>query len=594
MKRLNRLSVSALILLATMLVGAMLASCSLDKDEPNESQPARKGEMVTVGATVSFRGDFSALSRAIAQETASDSTRNRMNRAMDADGHKHFVNGDQVMLVYQTTDGETLTAISDKYRKPANSGGQDSSFYFTWEVEDPDDTKDFTLVYPAYRCNSTTGAIDYEALSQQDGSLATASKLDLATFTGGWKYMYEPDAIPLRNPLTVCKFTITNCNDRDITVLVTDLRISEDSHSYVISRRAGDSPIYVIMQAVEKKSFLFMTTINGKHLVKYVKNKTLKAGNMYPITVSVDTVDLHNGPLPGVFTSFARQRDNHVPVGRRATERYFQFSPGNLQAYTGDHGQSWSLAFAPNQWDYIGTNGLNLLLDDNHWHGWNKGKVDLFSYSTSNPKSNYGIYAEEANTSRTMGSFRDWGDYFNGNKLRSDPNYVGWNTLGGDEWDFLLCYDKAYPSKASTINGVANARYAKGKVNRVKGLILFPDLYIQPAGIKLPEAINEDKSDLGWSKNDYKDDDWTRMEVAGAVFLPAAGTRFDTSSYWEDEGSYWTCTQHPNGDNEKGSSAENLHFNAKHVYPDVGEIRSFGLSVRLVHYISKREYRDSK
>ena len=94
-----------------LMAGMLMAGCNQDKDELAKSQPARKGEKVTVRANVSFRGDFAALAKAASESGQGTPIR----RAMDANGHKYYVNGDQVMLVYQTTDGETLTSISDEY-----------------------------------------------------------------------------------------------------------------------------------------------------------------------------------------------------------------------------------------------------------------------------------------------------------------------------------------------------------------------------------------------------------------------------------------------------------------------------------------------
>ena len=141
--------------------------------------------------------------------------------------------------------------------------------------------------------------------------------------------------------------------------------------------------------------------------------------------------------------------------------------------------------------------------------------------------------------------------------------------------------------KSSTVNGVANARSARGRVNNVNGLILFPDLYIQPAGVKAPTGINNVKYYLNWGQNNYRGADWRRMEVAGAVFLPAAGWQHNETEYRADEGMYWTCTtQEVAKEQDSQSSADALEFDASGVYPWAPMRRSFGLSVRLVHYVN--------
>ena len=530
-----------------LMAGMLMAGCNQDKDELAKSQPARKGEKVTVRANVSFRGDFAALAKAASESGQGTPIR----RAMDANGHKYYVNGDQVMLVYQTTDGETLTSISDEYYSGPNSEGQDSSFYFTWEVEDPDDTKDFTLVYPATRCDSITGAIKYGDLSQQDGTLETASKLDLATFTGGWKYMYEPEAIPLSNPLTICKFTITNKDGKDLTNTATNLSFSNGTDEYVINRNAEAGPIYVMMKPVQKSTFLFFSKIGKDLYSKTVSDKTLKAGNIYPISLTMLKSEELGTLLPGVFTAGYRVWSARSAKEKSGRVRYnthtfkCRFSRGNLQY---SKRARWS--FAKHQWDYVGKDGANstpggIPID---------GIVDLFGWSSEAPGNNYGLCSsdvKDANEYRFNYSgrkgrvhweslFKEWGE----NRI-ADGGGRNWYTLEPDGWREII-----HRVGVSTVNGVKDACYAKGMVNGVPGLILFPDVYIHPAGVKGPNKINERDPDTGYQSNDYQGDDWTMMEFAGAVFLPAAGRR-DVNNVICDAGVtgyYWTSISDPKKD----------------------------------------------
>ena len=100
---------------------------------------------------------------------------------------------------------------------------------------------------------------------------------------------------------------------------------------------------------------------------------------------------------------------------------------------------------------------------------------------------------------------------------------TGWRTLSNNEWVYLF-----NTRSASTVNSVADARYAKGKVNEVYGIILFPDTYTHPTGVALPVGINQ-VGNAGWNGNNYSAADWTAMETAGCVFLPATGYREGTS-----------------------------------------------------------------
>lgn len=566
--------ISIVILLASLFVG-----CNPDESIIKESHPARTGKHKTVCAKLTFDKDFYALSRAIAHEMAGDSSQSNhsgVTRAVDADGHKYYQIGDRTMLVYKTLDGKTHTTLSTPYDQAQLDSLGDDAAYFFWDVDDDcDETVDFTVVFPATRCDSVTGAIKYANMSKQDGTLAWVSDMDVATFTGSWDYMYTPEAIPLNNPLTVCKFTITNESGNDITNSVTDLRISDGYHEYVITRQAAPGPIFVLMQAVKKKNILFTSKIGDTHYVKYVKKKTLEAGDLYPITVEMEAPDLHNGPLPGIFAKISYKD------GRPHGYRCFCFAPGNLRATTTNKGENWSWSFAPNQWDYLGRGDLNLKLRPSMTGYCGKnGTVDLFGWSSE--KNYYGIAADEADFSLFRGNFRDWGDVFD--------SHMRWSTLSYEDWESVLFSDNKTPESYSIVNGVNEAHFAKGTVNGTHGLILFPEVYIQPAGVKAPEAINDRRSASSWNNNRYQGDDWTRMEVAGAVFLPAAGMRTDETSYQEGVGKYWTSSSDEKPDSRFSlQHSELLEFNETNLNPrDLG-FRHYGCSVRLIKILSSSE-----
>ena len=94
-----------------------------------------------------------------------------------------------------------------------------------------------------------------------------------------------------------------------------------------------------------------------------------------------------------------------------------------------------------------------------------------------------------------------------------------WFVLTSDEWSYLL-------NKRRTDSG---ERYTKATVNGIYGLVLLPDDW-DKANFDLKNGIRITK------------DDWTnKLEVYGAVFLPAAGYRFNN---WEKsvgtDGFYWS------------------------------------------------------
>lgn len=229
------------------------------------------------------------------------------------------------------------------------------------------------------------------------------------------------------------------------------------------------------------------------------------------------------------------------------------FSQGNLQYYQGSH--TWH--FADEQYYFVGS--------DNHYIGSNtyNGAIDLFGWSTGhNP-------TEHASNWSYPSPFEDWGD----NAIDNGGNtpYI-WRTLTASEWTYL------FRTRATNTNlSTTNARYVAAKVNSINGLILFPDNYTHPSGITAPSYINGTAN--GWSSNNYSSTDWSAMEAAGAVFLPAAGNRSGTST--SNIGSicqYWSSDEYDD------TRARLLGFNNFNLYtPNTNSIaRSTGCSVRLV------------
>ena len=108
------------------------------------------------------------------------------------------------------------------------------------------------------------------------------------------------------------------------------------------------------------------------------------------------------------------------------------------------------------------------------------------------------------------------------------------------EWSYLL-----FNRSASTVNGTADARYAKAVVNGVNGLILFPDTYTHPSDVDAPANINN--SAATYNGNTYGTAHFEKMQAAGAIFLPCTGRRNsgqimdinDNGYYWASTGKYY-------------------------------------------------------
>ena len=188
-----------------------------------------------------------------------------------------------------------------------------------------------------------------------------------------------------------------------------------------------------------------------------------------------------------------------------------EFAPGNLKA--GGHG------FTVHQYDYGG----------------------LFGWGTGNRPTITDIEADYM-------VFYDWGNYNSGGL---------WRTLSVKEWDYLLFRRED-----------ARLKYGMATVWGVQGMILLPDNWVMPSNCTF-------KSGYGWRGNVYDLDQWTKMEKAGAVFLPAAGYRWGMETAFVGGGGYyWTSTV-------LSADAGYLCFSDSYLSVDEGR-RAMGCSVRLV------------
>ena len=237
------------------------------------------------------------------------------------------------------------------------------------------------------------------------------------------------------------------------------------------------------------------------------------------------------------------------------------FSKGNLQ-YTKST-NTWS--FAENQWDYIGTdNVMGGSVSSDPISGDSKegtalaDKVDLFGWSTS--ANNFGVSTSTSNSDYSS-SFVDWGT----NKIGNDaPNT--WRTLTYAE-RYYVVFDRP---NARSLKGVA-------QVNGVNGLILLPDNWTCPAGVTFKSGFYSERGvDYYAAYQTFTAAEWSKLESAGAVFLPASGRRDGSVVYGVQYiGSYWFAA------GEYSSGAYYLGFDSAGAYPSEFS-RHYGFSVRLV------------
>ena len=250
--------------------------------------------------------------------------------------------------------------------------------------------------------------------------------------------------------------------------------------------------------------------------------------------------------------------NRRIGVFSVAPDKQVSFSQGNLQYLPAIN--LWK--FANTQYEYLGNANKYIRPTFRNW-------VDLFGWSANNATAPFGV-STSTNAADYAGDFVDWGT----NTICGDAPGT-WRTLSAEEWIYLL---------QSRMN--ANQLWALGQVGDVNGLILLPDnwnaieeLHFSPNEIPLQNDNHYEDSSKNnhCSKNQYNLEDWRKMELEGAVFLPLAAYREGIEWYNQQSCSYNTSTP---------AGATQCYF--LRIYPyDVSLAHLYdrfrGRAVRLVH-----------
>jgi len=242
-----------------------------------------------------------------------------------------------------------------------------------------------------------------------------------------------------------------------------------------------------------------------------VSDYGLAYGEEQSFTTLENSSNIPEGAINGLFT-----------INVNGDQVYF--SQGNLQYIGSAATPYWK--FADHQWDYIGDAqiGTSEMLDRDlfGWgtSGYNHGAICYQPWNTSYTNSQYYAYGDWQYSLYDQTGQADWG--YNAIVNGGDVENNGWRTLTTEEWVYVLTI-----RSTSTVNGVANARFAKAVVADIYGLIMFPDTYEHPFGVVQPIGINE--TGTGWNGSNYTAMDFALMEANGAIFLPSAGDRSGTS-----------------------------------------------------------------
>lgn len=359
-----------------------------------------------------------------------------------------------------------------------------------------------------------------------------------ATYGSAGEQIYDPDGAncPMSAVSTTTELNFTNdCGVLRINVNadgVSVIRVRTDGYGIVCDPAVDISTakdFYLAVPAGEYKNFKirFYTSGNLTSTKTFNGTLTVVKNEIQPVTFSA----------PLEFVASSEQLDGIFSV---SPYDKVQFSPGILQyqASTGD----WR--FAKDQLSFIGDNPGNSVksgretqsdwIDQFGWGATGFNEYGQKPYANGNNNSVYKTQASNASTEMlTIENKADWGYAY------SVANGVtGWYTMSWPEWDYLL-----FNRPASTVNNVANARYALIIVNGTNGVLVFPDEFTWDNSTMgtPPASINSGNS--SWNGTDYTLDQFEAMEAEGAVFMPATGyIRPDGYQQAGTMGSHWTST----------------------------------------------------
>ena len=255
-----------LSIVALAFVGAVMTGCSNDDDSAiDKSQQIDNTSKKVVTMTTSVALDAGATTRALTGE-----------------GVKTFAVGEQMAIVYSNGSGMVKAVSRALKADDIKDAGTIASF--TFDLETPDKSIDVTYIYPASMARAD-GSINYDALANQDGTLASlASNLDLATYEGEWLGENLPSCT-LENQLAILALTLKDSNGANkITGDVTGVTVKADEDTYTVTRSAAAGPIYVAIKPIASKNVVVATTGGSKDYVKLLTEKTYASGNGYSVS----------------------------------------------------------------------------------------------------------------------------------------------------------------------------------------------------------------------------------------------------------------------------------------------------------------------
>ena len=446
-----------------MMMPAMLltTACSNDDEAVNNENTATKGYALPVTINVSRQGD----------EGTTRASYNESTRKLEfSEGDQLFVKGVHVggadnhfagLLNYDAGTGSfsgtiytqygysgtaqelfeaTMTAVT-AYLIPDGYGK-----YFDLENYYGDSYND-NITFDYHYAFADTKKLAVEQLSYEQGGYDKTNK----------RFVLNPYN-------AILNFTVTGlAASKDVEMVfndgTTEFNHQISTNEYGTATFAIGVPGYVETYSAGTNLNTCNLSIDFKPItISDGSSKVLTAGKIYNITRSA---------IPGAL------------IGRFSVSdtKKVYFSKGNLQ-YTKSTG-IWS--FMDHQYSTVETTSQAIGTDYTSqdvvslfgWgtSGWNNGNTYYQPYNTANTTSSYGPKNGTTRTYDLTGTYAnaDWGH----NAISNGGNTADtWRTLTKDEWTYLF-----NTRSASTVNGTADARYAKAYLfGTTHGVIIFPDV----------------------------------------------------------------------------------------------------------------------
>ena len=354
-----------------------------------------------------------------------------------------------------------------------------------------------TTIYGCYPASAfdkiSEEAVAINIPSSQDGSFASAN-ICTAKTTGS--------TLAFQNATALLKFTTEE------TTKAVNIAISGASSITLTPSSAGVN--YVAVPAGKPfKNFTFTA-------IKTATNWAAKTSTSESETVINKIYDL------GAVSGWTYNDDGNTLWGQFTVKdgKKVRFSKGNLWCNTSTSPLTW--AFEANQYDFRTKPGYDACING--------------SYATgTTPSNNIGHFSWSKDASKAVNGSVD-GSYSSSDVFfaNSDASVMGsnWVALSVDEVGYLFA-----TRSASTAYGTADARFSNVQIGDVKGLVLFPDCFVQPSDVTLNGVNDGTTTEIDVAA-------WQKLELAGAVFLPNAGQSGNGGAVGNvgGRGRYWTSS----------------------------------------------------